>query len=117
VRRAPLALLAALAAAPAWAEPSAWVKIVDLRSHDPAFTASRWLWSRDGRTLRYCRQPTGQDDWACAPDVALPEGRWSLKGLKDRPQAGVASAAQFVSRDKSRTLTCQAKDDGVFGCE
>jgi hypothetical protein len=120
-RTAALVLLASLFASPALADgpqdpPKPWFKISDVPSHDPDFAITRWLWSREDHALRYCRKPVDKEAWVCA-DVAMPDGTWTLQRLQDRPKAGVASSLRFYSPDKDRTLYCEARESGVFGCD
>ena len=79
-----LRLLVAVAALAACADaaqagpeqpPPPWFVVADIPSHDPAFTTTRWLWSREDRALRYCRKPADKPDWTCAADAVLPDAR------------------------------------------
>jgi len=96
--------------------PPPWFVIADIPGSDPAIADARWLWSREGRTLRYCRKAADTGEFSCAPDVALPDGRWTLQRIQAAPEAGVASSARFYSPDRDQTLTCRAADDGAFSC-
>lgn len=98
------------------APPPPWFVIADIPVSDPAIADTRWLWSREGRTLRYCRKSAATGAFACAPDVTLPDGRWTLQRIQAAPEAGVASSARFYSPDRDQTLTCRATDDGGFSC-
>jgi len=96
--------------------PPPWFVIADIPGSDPAIADARWLWSREGRTLRYCRKAADTGEFSCAPDVALPDGRWTLQRIQAAPEAGVASSARFYSPDRDQALTCRAADDGAFSC-
>jgi hypothetical protein len=97
--------------------PAPWFVVADIPSHDPAFKSARWLLNREARTLRYCRKAAEGPDFACAPDVVLPDGRWVIQRLQDVPSPGVASAIRFYSPDLDRNLVCRAASDGAVACE
>jgi hypothetical protein len=126
MRRAHPAIIAALllagsahaADAPGAASPPPpWFVIADIPGHDPKVTSTRWLWSREGRTLRYCRRDAASGEFTCAHDVSLPDGRWVLRKIQDQPAPGIASSAAFYSPDRDQALACRAAEDGTFGCE
>jgi hypothetical protein len=96
--------------------PPPWFVVADIPSPDPAIADTRWLWNREARTLRYCRQDAAKGEFTCAADVVLPEGRWVLQRIQAAPEAGVASSARFYSPDRDETLKCRATDDGGFSC-
>lgn len=114
---------AAMAAGAAWADggpenpPPPWFAIMNVRSHAEGFIAQRWLWNRQGRTLRFCRQDAKTGKFACAADVTLPKGEWTLDRIEDHPEDDVDSAARFYSPDLDQRLTCKAMVSGDFGCE
>ena len=108
---------AALAAPGPEAPPKPWFVLADIPGADPKITTTRWLWNREARLLRYCRQDATTHDYACDPDVTLPRGRWVMQRIQAAPSAAVASSARFYSPDLDRTMECQAAASGGFGCE
>jgi hypothetical protein len=119
-----LALAGALLAPAARAEgdgPAAptppWFVVANMPSRDPKIGDTRWLWNREARSLRYCRQDAASGEFSCAADVVMPEGRWVLQRIQARPSDDVAGSARFYSPDLDRTLTCQAMESGAFGCD
>jgi hypothetical protein len=107
----------ALAAAGPENPPPPWFAIADMQSHAPGFADARWLWDRQTRTLRFCRQDAKTGKFACAPDVTLPQGEWALDLIQDHPASDVDSSARFYSPDLDQTLRCTADLSGGFGCE
>jgi len=107
----------------AWAQggpenpPPPWFVIVDVNSHAAGFGDARWLWNRQARTLRFCRQDNKTGKFACAADVTLPQGEWTLERIQDHPADDVDSAARFYSPDLDQRLECKAMISGDFGCE
>ncbi len=95
--------------------PPPWFAIADIPSQDPKIANTRWLWNREARTLRYCRQDAVGKTFTCA-DATLPAGEWVLRKLEDAPEPGVASATQFFSPDLGQTLECRATSDGALSC-
>ena len=108
---------AALAAPGPEAPPSPWFVIADIPGADPKITTTRWLWNREARLLRYCRQDATTHAFTCEADVTLPAGRWVMQRIQAAPSAAVASSARFYSPDLDRTLECQAAASGGFACE
>jgi hypothetical protein len=108
---------AALAAPGPESPPKPWFTLADIPGADPKIANTRWLWNREARLLRYCRQDATTHDYTCDPDVTLPRGRWVMQRIQAAPSAAVASSARFYSPDLDRTLECQATANGDFGCE
>lgn len=129
MRPAAAALAALLALAPAAARAQAgagdgpaaaappWFVVADIPSRDPAIADTRWLWNRQAGALRYCRKAAATGAFTCAPDVALPQGRWVIDRIQAQPSEGLDSSARFYSPDRDQTLRCQAAVTGDFGCE
>ena len=112
-----LAVLVQGAAAGPESPPPPWFVVADIPGKDPAIAETRWLWNREARTLRYCRQDAATGAFACASDVVMPDGRWVLQRLQAQPSDDVAASARFYSPDRDQTLICTATTAGGFGCE
>lgn len=97
--------------------PPPWFTIADMKSHAPGIADARWLWDRQARALRFCRQDAKTGAFACAADVTLPKGEWTLDLIQDHPSSDVDSSARFYSPDLDQTLHCTADLSGGFGCE
>jgi hypothetical protein len=60
---------AALAAPGPESPPKPWFVIAEIPGADPKITTARWLWNRQARLLRYCRQDAETHAFSCDPDV------------------------------------------------